>query len=74
MNASQLKAMHLTLQPDSHFFTRDTMRFFGDTMRNFKVRKACTNTYILSRRQPVKNGLNSTYEFNIISGVLKTIQ
>lgn len=37
INASQLKALHEGHSPDSKFFTRGTMRFFGDTMRNFAV-------------------------------------
>ena len=30
---------------DRHFFTRDTMRFFGDTMRNYGVRSAVLSTH-----------------------------
>jgi hypothetical protein len=50
-----------------HFFDRDTMRFFGDTMSNFGVRDGCViNTYSgeqvevwdLYRRRPVNGGIH----------------
>ena len=39
MKPSELKALHLNHSPDSSFFERETMRFFGDTMSNFSVSK-----------------------------------
>jgi hypothetical protein len=39
MNKTDLK-YHVSKGPDRFFFTRDTMRFFGDTMRNYGVRSA----------------------------------
>jgi hypothetical protein len=48
------------------------MVFFGDTMANFGVKKLCSNTYIVYRKRPVKHGLTSQYEFNIVSGKIKT--
>jgi hypothetical protein len=53
-----------------HFFDRETMRFFGDTMQNFRVRdggkvKAYTENgveevevWALYRRRPVNGGLH----------------
>lgn len=38
MNASELKFKVETRGSDSHFFSRRTMRFFGDTMKNYGVR------------------------------------
>lgn len=66
MNASALKANVEFMGHDSHFFTRPTMRFFGDTMRNYGVRDAGavkTNSgdicevWELYRKRPVKHGL-----------------
>lgn len=37
--ASDLRAFVEDAKPDSHFFSRQTMRFFGDTMRNYGVRR-----------------------------------
>ncbi len=62
--ASDLKAFVESHNPDSKFFTRETMKFFGDTMRNYGVRRVhCTdytgatiNAYALYRRRPVKEG------------------
>ena len=70
MTASELK--YLYEQNDSgYFFTRKTMKFFGDTMRNYGVR-ACIvamwdgttqNALELYRRRAVKHGLNSSHYF-----------
>ena len=40
MNASELKYRVEQSGNCEHFFTRSTMRFFGDTMRNYGVRRA----------------------------------
>jgi hypothetical protein len=51
----------------SYFFTRKTMRFFGDTMRNFGMRKTkykdvdCFEVY---RKQPVKHNLSGSFYFD----------
>lgn len=44
MNAIELKA-HVEQGPDRFFFTRQTMRFFGDTMSNYGVRSTTLNTH-----------------------------
>ena len=72
MNISQVKALHLSLIPDSHFFDRKTMVFFGNTTANFGVKKLCSNTYIIYRKKLGKHCYNSQYEFNIVSGKIKT--
>jgi hypothetical protein len=55
----------------AHFFTRSTMKFFGDRMSNYGVRQPVeiethggqkVKAFELFRRRPVKHGLkNSTY-------------
>lgn len=61
MTASTLKYWHEIRNPDSFFFTRKTMRFFGDTMKNYGVRKS-GELWELYRKRPVKCGLqNSTF-------------
>lgn len=61
-NASDLKFAHESENPDSYFFDRKSMRFFGDTMGNY----ACSSKtvmingvecYELRRKKPVKHGL-----------------
>ena len=42
--ASDLKYHVKSAGHDSHFFTRKTMSFFGDTMRNYGVRKTTIST------------------------------
>lgn len=48
---------------ERYFFTRDTMRFFGDTMPNYGliVHDDC---YELYRKKPVKHGLTSSAYFD----------
>jgi len=56
----------------SFFFTRETMKFFGDTMKNYGVRKATINTrtelnvpcWELYRKRPVKHGRKDSVYFN----------
>ena len=56
----------------SHFFDRKSMKFFGDTMRNYGVRESVVDTltqknvevYELYRKRPVKNGLAKSAYFD----------
>lgn len=43
MTPAELK-YHVSNGTDSHFFDRSSMRFFGDTMRNYGVRSATIKT------------------------------
>jgi hypothetical protein len=70
MTASELKYLYERNNPGGHFFDRKTMRFFGDTMQNFRVvdgGKVKTITengveevgvWALYRKRPVKCGLH----------------
>jgi hypothetical protein len=63
--SSELKRRFEQMHPDSPFFSRETMKFFGDTMQNFGVRfKAEHNAYELWRRKPVKHGLKKSHYFD----------
>ena len=72
MLASELKQNVEASGNEPYFFTRETMRFFGDTMRNYGVYKTAITTlwenklevYALYRKKPVKCGLQSTAYFN----------
>jgi len=64
MTPSKLKSQHELKNPDSFYFTRESMKFFGDTMKNYGVRSHCANTWELYRKEPVKNGLNSSTYFD----------
>ena len=75
MTSSELKYLYETSNPDGHFFTRKTMKFFGDTMRNFGVTKTklkdrrfpespTIDGYVLYRKKPVKHGLQSVAYFD----------
>jgi len=75
MTASGLKEFYYANNPDGHWFDYKTMRFFGDTMRNFGVRdagsiRALVNGRItevevwdLYRRRPVAGGLHGHAAF-----------
>lgn len=70
MTPSELKT--LTNETEPYFFTRDTMKFFGDTMKNYGVCSSTVDTYneknvdcwVLYRKRPVKHGLHSSAYFN----------
>lgn len=72
MTASELKANVEQTESDSFFFTRDTMKFFGDTMRNYGVCSNVVSTHTQSniavwelyRKKPVKHGLQESAYFN----------
>jgi hypothetical protein len=66
MNASELKYNYELNNPNGHFFDRKTMRFFGDNMANYGVRKThvnLTDCYELYRKKPVKHGLKKSAYF-----------
>lgn len=70
--ASDLKYAVEQAGHEQYFFTRSTMKFFGDTMKNYGVRKTWVKTYDsdkvevyeLYRRKPVKHGLNNSAYFH----------
>lgn len=69
MNPSELK--YNVEKTGSNFFSRDSMKFFGDTMRNYGVSSAtvteydgtATECWELYRRRPVKHGLDKSAYF-----------
>lgn len=66
MTPSELKANILKHNPGSHFFDRKTMQFFGDTMKNYGVRKTEIGgvpVWELYRKRPVKHGVRSSAFF-----------
>ena len=68
MTPSELKANILKHNPESYYFDRKTMRFFGDTMRNYGVRKAeidGVGVWELYRKRPAKHGLQSSAFFRV---------
>lgn len=70
MNASDLK-YHVE-STGSVFFDRSTMKFHGDTMKNYGVRSATVDTptqksvevWELYRKQAVKHGVKDSAYFN----------
>jgi hypothetical protein len=72
MTASELKYQIEDHGHEPYFFTRKTMKFFGDTMRNYGVSKTTINTnyenglavYRLYRKSPVKHGLKTSAYFD----------
>jgi len=66
MTASDLKYNITQADPQNTFFSRDSMKFAGDTMRNFGCRSAEINgqpVWELYRKRPVKHGLQSASYF-----------
>lgn len=71
MTSSELKRLVELSGNNRYFFTRKTMQFFGDTMRNYGVTTDTITTpsdevvdvYVLYRRKPVKHGLQGNAYF-----------
>jgi hypothetical protein len=59
---SDLKYWQAKLGVETYFFTRDTMRFFGDTMRNYGI-KNHGKVIELLRKRPVKHGMIASAYF-----------
>lgn len=74
-NASDLKYAVEQAGNSPYFFSRQSMRFFGDSMSNYGFRKAReiqtysgpVLAYELTRKRPVKNGLDSSAFFDAVS-------
>jgi hypothetical protein len=70
--ASDLKYAVVQANEEPYFFTRSTMKFFGDRMSNYGVRQprevkthgGTVKAYELFRRRPVKYGLKDSAFFN----------
>lgn len=62
---------YLTSKTEPYFFSRETMKFFGDTMGNYGARKSSINTdtennvpvWELYCKRPVRHGLKSSAFF-----------
>ena len=71
MNASELKRN--VGHTGSYFFNRENMKFFGDSMANYGVRKGvitdCRGNniecYELHRKRAVKHGLQTSHYFAV---------
>lgn len=78
MNPSTLKRLYIENNPSGHFFDKDAMHYFGDTMKNYGVRSASlqvrmigngyeykkpVDCWELYRKFPVKNGLKDSVFF-----------
>jgi hypothetical protein len=74
MNQYELKANYEE-KIGGYFFSRSTMRFFGDTMANYYVLKNpvdiktpsgdTVKCWVLTRRKAVKNGLRKDAYFSV---------
>ena len=64
MNSSTLKFNYELNNPRGYFFTSETMRFFGDTMRNYGVINHGSH-YELWRKRPVKHGITQSAFFSM---------
>ena len=72
MNPNCLKDLVNEFRPGSHFFDKQTMQHFGDSMKNYGVRETIatmndgTKRAVLElyRRKPVNNGLQDSAYFD----------
>jgi len=71
MAPSELKHLVEIRRSEPKYFTRKTMKFFGDTMKNYGVRSRTiitidgetVDTWELYRKKPVNGGLKSSSYF-----------
>ena len=63
MTPSELKRQYEIAHPDGLFFSRNNMKFLGDTMSNYGVRDAGTH-WELYRKRPVKAGVRNSMYFD----------
>jgi hypothetical protein len=67
MTPSELRNLVENSGKEPYFFDRETMKFFGDTMKNYGVRSGFINdteVWELYRKKPVKHGLFKSAFFN----------
>lgn len=78
MTPSDLKWLHENycqqIGSPCHYFTRKSMSFFGDTMKNYGVRKGLCRKlddptpepcYVLYRKKTVRHGMRSSAFFDL---------
>ena len=66
MTSSKLKYLVENSGNEPYFFTKDTMKFFGDTMKNYGVKDA-GNCWELYRKHPVEHGRQHSDYFDKIT-------
>jgi hypothetical protein len=71
MTPSELKRLYKTHNPNGHFFNTDTMKFFGDSMKNFGVITK-GDLIVLYRKKNTRKGFpaGSKWYFNKTNGAL----
>lgn len=65
MTPSELRHQYQYHNKDGHFFDYSTMRFFGDTMKNYRVIDR-GNCWELARKKSVNGNLKSSTYFSKI--------
>ena len=63
MTPSELKRNYEANHPNGRFFSRENMKFSGDTMKNFGCFKS-GDFYILYRKKPTPKGFNGGFKFD----------
>jgi hypothetical protein len=66
MTPSNLKQAVQAHNPGGFYFSPRTMKFFGDTMKNYRVRTCSFNPeyWELWRKRPVNGGLKASHYFH----------
>jgi hypothetical protein len=73
MTISEIK--NRTLETSPHFFTRKTLKFFGQTMRSFKVYKQTDGRYLITAPMIDRDGIkvgNTQRFFNPLTNTLES--
>jgi len=57
MTPSELKQKHKHNHPNNHFFDHKSMKFFGDTMKNYGVRSVIVKAQFIDDGTYCENGV-----------------
>lgn len=72
--AAQIKHAVESHKSESYFFSRNNMKFAGDTMRNFGTYTHSDGTIRLYRKHAVKHGLRGEWVYNPTDYSLRKVQ
>lgn len=77
MTPAELKRKVIAADPETFFFTRNNMKFAGDTMKNFGVRAAVVDlndgvtkdvkVWELYRKQTTPKGMSGSFFFDAVT-------
>ena len=73
MNIYMAKRIYLIFNPDGQWFDRGTMKFFGDTLKNFGVKRISkTEVEIYRKHSTFPGSMDVRHTFDLFTGEMST--